>query len=210
MSAYRVHYDPTHLEAKRIVDSGALGQLQAFEGAFGFNAHPNQWRLTKQYGGGGSLMDVGIYPLNEIRWLANEEPSEFTAVAATRDHNSGRFAEVEQTLAWTMKFPSGIVASLSSTYGEDMPGFLRIHGDKGSLEITNAYNYQGVHLANLGGPTPIDLTTQGEQTFHFQLEAEHFADCIRTGAEVRTPGEEGLNDLLAIESIYKAAGTPIA
>jgi predicted dehydrogenase len=210
MCAYRVHYDPTHLEAKRIVDSGALGQLQAFEGAFGFNAQPHQWRLTKQYGGGGSLMDVGIYPLNEIRWLANEEPSEFTAVAATRDHNSGRFAEVEQTLAWTMKFPSGIVASLSSTYGEDMPGFLRIHGDKGSLEITNAYSYQGVHLANLGGPTPIDLTTQGEQTFHFQLEAEHFANCIRTGAEVRTPGEEGLNDLLAIESIYKAAGTPIA
>ena len=45
---------------------------------------------------------------------------------------------------------------------------------------------------------------------HFVLEAEHFANCIRTGATPRTPGEEGLHDMLAIEAIYKAAGTPIA
>ena len=56
MVGYRVHYDPTHLEAKRILQSGALGQIEGFEGAFGFNAAPNQWRLTRQYGGGGPLM----------------------------------------------------------------------------------------------------------------------------------------------------------
>jgi predicted dehydrogenase len=209
MIAYRVHYEPTHLEAQRIVQSGALGQLQAFEGAFGFNATPNQWRLTRQYGGGGPLMDVGIYPMNEIRWLLGEEPSAYTAVATTRDHASGRFAEVEQTLDWTMKFPSGIVAALGCTYGSDMPGFLRIHGDKSSLEITNAYSYQGPHMTNLGG-AHVDTITHGEATLHFQIEAEHFANCIRTGADPKTPGEEGLHDLLAIEAIYKAAGTPIA
>ena len=209
MIAYRVHYEPTHLEAQRIIQSGALGELQAFEGAFGFNATPNQWRLTRQYGGGGPLMDVGIYPMNEIRWLLGEEPTAFTAVATTRDHTSGRFADVEQTLDFTLKFPSGIVAALGCTYGSQMPGFLRIHGDKASLQIDNAYNYQGVHLSNLGGPH-VDITTQGEQTLHFQIEAEHFANCIRTGVTPKTPGEEGLHDLLAIEAIYKAAGTPIA
>jgi predicted dehydrogenase len=209
MIAYRIHYEPTHLEAQRIIQSGTLGELQAFEGAFGFNAKPNQWRLTRQYGGGGSLMDVGIYPMNEIRWLLGEEPSGFTAVATTRDHTSGRFAEMEQTLDWTMKFPSGIVAALGCTYGADMPAFLRIHGEKSSLELTNAYGYQGAHLANLGG-AHVDTTTKGEATLHFQIEAEHFANCIRTGTEPKTPGEEGLHDLLAIEAIYKAAGTPIA
>jgi predicted dehydrogenase len=210
MIAYRVHYDPTHLEAQRIIQSGALGQLQAFEGSFGFNASPNQWRLTRKFGGGGALMDVGIYPLNEVRWLTGEEPSAFTAVAATRDHASGRFSEVEQTLDFTLKFPSGIVAALGCTYGEDMPGFLRIHGDKGSLEITNAYSYQGPHLKTIGGDTHADTTTQGPQTLHFTLQADHFVDCVRTGAVPKTPGEEGLHDLLAMEAIYKAAGTPIA
>ena len=210
MIGYRVHYEPTHLEAQRIVQSGALGQLQAFEGSFGFNAAPNQWRLTRQFGGGGPLMDVGIYPMNEVRWLTGEEPSAFTAVATTRDHASGRFAEMEQTLDFTLKFPSGIVAALGCTYGEDMPGFLRVHGDKGSLEITSAYSYQGPHLTTIGGSTHADTTTQGPQTLHFTIEADHFADCIRSGAEPKTPGEEGLHDLLAMEAIYKAAGTPIA
>ncbi len=90
-----------------------------------------------------------------------------------------------------------------------MPGFLRIHGDKGALEINNAYNYTGVHLTSIAGDH-VDTASQGDQPMHFQLEAEHFANCIRTNTTPTTPGEEGLHDMLAIESIYKAAGTPIA
>lgn len=210
MIAYRVHYEPTHLEAKRLIDSGAIGQLESFEGSFGFNAQPGAWRLNRQLAGGGSLLDVGIYPMNEVRWLTGEEPVGFTAVATTRDRTSGRFAEVEQTLDFTVKMPSGIVAALGCTYGSSMPGFLRIHGERGTLELDPAYNYSGVHLRSLDGATHVDITSQGDSVFHFVLEAEHFANCIRTGAMPKTPGEEGLHDLLAIEAIYKAAGTPIA
>jgi predicted dehydrogenase len=42
------------------------------------------------------------------------------------------------------------------------------------------------------------------------LEGEHFAACIRNNKQPKSPGEEGLKDLVAIERIYKAAGTPIA
>ena len=42
-----------------------------------------------------------------------------------------------------------------------------------------------------------------------RLEADHFASCIRNNTEPKTPGEEGLKDLLAIEAIYRAAGTPL-
>jgi predicted dehydrogenase len=211
MIAYRIHYEPTHLEAKRLIDSGAIGQLQSFEGSFGFSAQPGAWRLTKKMAGGGSLMDVGIYPMNEIRWLTGEEPVGFTAVASTRDHTSGRFAEVEETLDFTIKMPSGIQAALGCSYGSSMPGYLRIHGERGTLEIDPAYDYSGVHLRGIQmRGQRIDITSQGNQTMHFQLEAEHFANCIRTNTEPQSPGEEGLHDMLAIESIYKAAGTPIA
>jgi predicted dehydrogenase len=210
MIAYRIHYEPTHLEAKRLIDSGAIGQIQAFEGSFGFNAAPNQWRLTRKYAGGGSLMDVGIYPLNEIRWLTGEEPTGFTAVATTRDHTSGRFAEVEQTIDFTIKMPSGIIAALGSTYGASMPGFLRIHGDKGTLEFAPAYDYDGIHLKSVGGSPGVDITSPGNSSTQFQIEAEYFANCIRTNTEPKTGGQEGLLDMLAMESIYKAAGTPIA
>jgi predicted dehydrogenase len=183
--------------------------VQAFEGSYGFNAGPNQWRLTRKYAGGGPLVDVGIYPLNETRWITGEEPIAFTAQAATRDTTSGRFAEVEQTLTFSVKYPSGIVATFNTTYGADMPGYLRIHGDRGSLQFSPAYDYTGVHLASLGGRNPIDITTP-RTVDQFQLEAEHFANCIRTGTDPLTGGEEGLKDLLAMEAIYKAAGTPMA
>jgi predicted dehydrogenase len=210
MIAYRVHYEPTHLEAQRLIQSGAIGQIESFEGAFGFNAQPNQWRLVRKMAGGGSLVDVGIYPLNEARWLAGEEPVSFTTVPTTRDHTSGRFAEMEQTLAWTVKFPSGIVGAFECTYGSQMPGFLRIHGDRGFLELSPAYNYTGAHLIGFGGGTRVDTATPGnDDSFEFKLEAEHFANCVRTGAEPKTPGEEGLKDMLAIEAIYRAAGTPM-
>jgi predicted dehydrogenase len=74
----------------------------------------------------------------------------------------------------------------------------------------NAYAYSNVRLRGIGGGQRVDITTPGDDTGHFALEAEHFASCIRSGAEPRTPGEEGLKDMLAIEAIYKAAGTPIA
>lgn len=211
MIAYRCHYDPTHLETERIIQSGAIGQIQAFEGGFGFNAPMhNFWRLDPKLAGGGPIMDVGIYALNAMRYFSREEPASFTAVVSTRDHTSHRFDGMEQTMEFTMTFPSGILASVGTSYGEDMPGFVRIHGDKGTIELGPAFDYTGIHLRSLNPKVHADATSPDEQTFHFQLEATHFAECVRTGATPRTPGEEGLKDLLAIEAIYRAAGHPIA
>ncbi len=209
MIAYRCHYDPTYLATEKVVQSGALGQIVSFEGAFGFNAHPDQWRLTRQFAGGGSLLDVGIYPLNAARFFSREEPESFTAVAATRDTTSGRFKEMEETLSFTTKFPSGISASMTSSYGAQVDGFFRINGEKGTIEIAPAFSYTGVHLKSWSPKILADSTSPDDDTFHFRLEAEHFADCIRQRREPRTPGEEGLADFLAMEAIYRAAGTPI-
>ena len=210
MIAYRCHFDPTHLETERLIQSGAIGTLQAFEGAFGFNAPlHNFWRLDPKLAGGGPIFDVGIYPMNAIRYFSREEPNAFTASVSTRDHTTDRFKGMEQTMEFTMAFPSGILASIGTSYGESMPGILRIHGDKGTLELAPAFDYTGIHLRSLAPGVQADATSPDEQTFHFQLEAAHFATCIRQNVTPRTPGEEGLKDLLAIEAIYRAAGHPL-
>jgi len=154
-------------------------------------------------------MDLGIYPLNAIRHVTGEEPTDFTAVAATRDLN-GRFAEVEQSLEWTMKFPSGIVASCGCSYGQRGPGFLTINGEKGYLEMEPAFNYEGLRLRGDLGDQQIEESGAGKLPFQFTLEADHFANCIRNNSEPESPGEEGLKDMVAIEAIYKAAGAPIS
>ena len=156
------------------------------------------------------MMDLGIYPLNAIRHITKEEPANITAVVSTRDQ-SGRFREVEESVEWTMKLPSGILASCGCSYGQSGPSFLTINGDAGSLVMNPGFNYDGNRLAGrLSTGKVIDMASPGRNPYQFAIEAEHFADCIRNDRTPRTPGEEGLKDMLAIESIYKAAGTPIA
>src|SRR2546422_5530995 len=74
MIAYRLHYEPLNLKAVKMIRDGALGKVETINGAFGFNSPPGEWRLTKKLGGGGSLLDVGIYVLNASRYLTGDEP----------------------------------------------------------------------------------------------------------------------------------------
>ncbi len=212
MIAYRCHYDPTYLEAERLIQSGAIGDLQSFEGAAGFIINdPNLWRLDPKLAGGGPLMDIGIYPLNAIRFFTREDPVQASAFVSTRDTTSGRFKGMEESMVFNLRFNSGILATVGTTYGANMPSYVRIHGTKGSLEISPAVDYTGIHLTSMGNKDlHVDTTSPMVDTFHFQLEAEHLAECIRTNKEPKTPGLEGLRDLSVMEAIYKAAGKPIA
>ncbi len=209
MIAYRVQYDPTWNQAIKMIESGEIGQIESFQGGFFGQMPAGQWRLNRNLAGGGSLLDLGIYPLNAIRHITREEPSKFTAQFSTREPN-GRFAEVEQSIEWSMKLPSGILASCGCSYGARGPSYLNINGEKGYLVMEPAFNYEGVHLHGEVEGKPVDQLSTGRHPYQFTIEAEHFADCVLNNKEPESPGDEGLKDMLAIEAIYKAAGAPIA
>ncbi len=209
MIAYRVQYDPLWLQAKQMIDEGALGQLESFQGGFFANMPAGAWRLTKEFGGGGSLLDLGIYPLNATRWLTGEEPASYSAITSTRDH-SGKFSQVEQSIEWTMTMPSGILSSNGCSYGSTGPSILSINGEQGYLQFLPAYNYDGLRMFGMVNRKPVDISSPGKIPYQFTIEADYFADCIRNNRQPKTAGEEGLKDMLAIEAIYRAAGTPIA
>ena len=207
MIAYRVHYDPTFAQMRDMIQSGAIGQVKSCEGAF--PGRGAGWRIDRKYAGGGSLMDLGIYPLNSTRFVLGEDSTEFSAMVATRsDHVA--LQGIEETVQWITRFPSGILAFGSSSYGETGPNYLKVIGNKGVLTMDAAYGYQGLHLSGSTTNGPVDVPSTGKAPFQFTLEAEHFADCVRNNTPPKTPGEEGLADLVAMEAIYKAAGTPIA
>lgn len=212
MIAYRLHYDPTWKHAFDLIRSGELGQVESFMGGYWGFQPAEAWRVNRKLAGGGSLMDLGIYPLNCIRYLTGEEPSTYAAMVATREH-SPRFSEVEQSVEWSMKFPSGIIGSCASSYGASGPALMRINCEKGYLELGNCFTYDGIHLKGQIGSgstaRQIEDNGTGKRPFQFTLEADHFSDCIRNNREADTPGEEGLKDMLAMEAIYKSAGTPL-
>jgi predicted dehydrogenase len=211
MIAYRLHYEPTTLRAIQLIRDGHLGTVQAIVSANGFNIKPGEWRATKTMGGGGPLLDVGIYELNAARYLTGEEPVGFTAAVSTIDHD-GRFETVEENTAWTMKFPSGAMGSCNTTYGAGMPGFYRVYGSKGWLEV-DVFSYQNLHLrANYRSDDPnappvvVDELNPEKDPKQFVREADHFSECILEDREPNTPGEEGLRDMQYMQQIYRAAG----
>jgi predicted dehydrogenase len=208
MIAYRCHYEPTNLKAIRLIREGALGHVQAIESSFGFNIAPGEWRYNKKLAGGGPLFDVGIYSLNACRYLTGEEPDHLSGNASVIDHD-GRFDEVEENLSWAMRFPSGIVASCSTTYGANMPGYYRVYGSKGWLQVDNAFVYEGLHLRAEYSGTKIDELNPARDPSHFVAEAEHFSNCIQKGLTPQSPGEEGLRDMRLITEIYRSAGITI-
>jgi predicted dehydrogenase len=215
MIAYRLHYEPLHLKAVKLIKDGALGRVGTINGAFGFDAAPGAWRLNKTLAGGGSVFDVGIYVLNASRYLTGEEPVGFTAVASTIDQD-GRFAMVEENVSWTTKFPSGTLATGSSTYGTQMPGYFKVFGPKGWIAMDPAFNYDGMRLRakfSAGGKgvpdIEIDESNSEKDPAQFTREANHFSECVMTNQRPKSSGEEGLRDMKYIFDIYQAAGVKL-
>jgi predicted dehydrogenase len=210
MIAYRMHYEPYTLKTIELIKSGALGKVHAIDSANGFNIAQGEWRTQRSLAGGGPLMDVGIYCLNATRYLTGEEPVAFTAVA-TSNKEDERFKDIEENLSWTMRFPSGTVASCSTTYGAQMPSYAKVFGANGWLEFDN-FNYEGQHITaayrkDRNSPaTKIDDASTLHDPSQVIDQVNHFTSCILQNQTPGTPGEEGLKDMRSIESIYKAAG----
>ena len=158
-------------------------------------------------------MDMGVYSLNAFRYLTGEEPIELKAYSSVIDHD-GRFDTVEENVSWTMKFPSGAVASCNTTYGASMNGFYRVHGSMGFLYAEPAFSYEGLHftasLSNPAGgkPTIIDEPNTNKDPSQFTAQADYFSDCILEDKTPKTAGEEGFLDLQYMSKIYESAGLP--
>src|SRR5256714_9397672 len=203
MIAYRCRYEPYNREAIRIAQSGDLGPTQMILADAGFKmGDPTVWRLNKQLAGGGSLMDIGIYALNATRYLTGQEPTEVNAMIYSTPGDP-RFKQVEEHVNFQLRFPNGILANCSSSYGYFHQSRHVVMGTKGRLIMDPATWYTGLRMWIERDNTieEHDLPTVD----HFASEMDHMSDCITQNKEPLTPGEEGLHDLTIIQAIYESA-----
>jgi len=205
MVAYRCRYEPYNQEAIRVARSRELGTVKVILADAGFAMKdPNVWRLKKGLAGGGSLMDIGIYALQAARYLTGEEPSEVNAMMYSTP-NDPRFKEVEEAINFQLRFPSGILANCTSSYGYAWQSHYRVVTSEGWLEMDPATAYSGlrmrVHRGNVTEEKDLPVVD------HFAAEMEHMSDCVMQNKEPLTPGEEGLRDLTIMHALYEAANT---
>jgi predicted dehydrogenase len=195
--AYRLQFEPHHLEMMKMARAEKFGPVKLIEASFGFRiGDPNQWRLKNALSGGGALMDVGIYALQAARYITGEEPIDVTAFETKTEKK--KFAKVDESVFWTLKFPSGVMANCGCNYVSDDMDRVRVFAEEGWFELEPAYEYSGLKGRTSDGPLKI------KQTNHFAVEMDEFAKCILEGNPTKVPGEEGLRDVRVLTAIYES------
>jgi predicted dehydrogenase len=219
MIAYRAPFEPHNREAIRMIRAGEIGPVREIVADHGRPLEPkkpaDEWRAQAALAAGGSLYDIGIYSLNGARYLTGEEPIELRATFRKPPGSpgpDGRPVDVDQGIAWTMRFPSGAIAHCTSAYDFANVKRIQVMGEKASLALDPATEYEGNRLLvrrETGQMEP----KLGESSEQFVGELDEFAMAIRENREPRHgSGREGLQDVRLMQLIYEAArtGRPVA
>jgi predicted dehydrogenase len=189
MVAYRCRYEPFNQEVIRMAREQELGPVKVVVADHGFSiGDPTQWRLKRELAGGGSLMDFGIYSLQAARYVTGEEPVEIAAMTYTTPGDE-RFKEVEETINFQLRFPSGALANCSSSYGYSGQNRYRVVTSKGWFELEPATSYTGLRLRVRRGNVLEERTLP--QRDHFALEMDHLSECVMDANPRSPPARKG-------------------
>jgi predicted dehydrogenase len=144
--------------------------------------------------------------------MLGEEPVEVYA-QIVNPQDDARYGEVEETIAFMLRFPSGAIANCAASYGAHESKDMRIRLEKGWIDVENAFAYKGQRMRIARREGDFELVEEPRLEFkdQFMLEIDHFARCVRDGRDPETPGEEGLRDQVLMEALYRSAreGTPV-
>jgi predicted dehydrogenase len=202
---YRLQFEPNNLECVRLAREKVLGDVRVIDANFGFAiGDPNQWRLKRDLAGGGALLDVGIYCLQTTRMLTGEDPVWISAAETKTD--PVKFKEVDETISWTMKFPSGVITNCVSTYAANGLAGFRAATTRGWFGLDPAYFYNGNRGRRSDGPE-INIPVADQ----FATELDDFADCIIHKRQTKVSGEMGVADVKYLMAVYESIkkGRPV-
>ena len=114
---------------------------------------------------------------------------------------------MEESVSFTLRFPSGVIASCLTSYGPYNSKSMRLHLEGGTVELPDIFAYRGQRMLVLRKQDGV--ATRAERKIahrnQFALEMDHFSRCILDDRVPHTPGEEGLQDQVLTAAIYRAA-----
>jgi len=166
------------------------------------------WLINSDVAAGGPLMDLGVYCVNTTRWLVDEDPIEVDARSWRRDPTT--FRDVEQGIAFTLRFPSGLVAQATSSYGAVLSSHLFIQGTKGWLSLAPAFTFDEERklTGKIAGKW---IQRKFAVVDEFVPELDAFAGAIQRGAPIEPSGDQGHRDVIILNMAYESAkkATPV-
>jgi predicted dehydrogenase len=210
MYGFNHRYHDSVREAKRIIDSGELGDVLDMRGVYGKSkiiSFESDWRTKREYAGGGILLDQGIHMVDMMRFFVRDE---FTQISSVVSSDHYRY-DVEDNAYALMRTDAGVVAMLQSSATQWRHRFnLEITLSRGAIALTglltNSKSYGAEKITVVrrhedDAGEPWEQTTKYPHDSSFRDEVFDFGDAI-TGERTVDTGSS-LEALKTMELVYR-------
>lgn len=199
MEAFMYKFHPQWIKVKKMINSGEIGKLKTIQSSFSFfDDNPKSIVNNKEYGGG-SLMDIGCYPISVSRFLFDEEPK---SVSASIEYHPD--FKVDILASVIMDFEHGTSTFFSSIQMIDHQ-MVKIFGEKGSIEFEIPFNPPAdqpvrIWLVNQDVKKEIEF----EVCDQYSLQLDMFSLAIVEGKKVPIGLEDAVDNMIVIEKIEES------
>jgi len=226
MVDYTVRFMPARLRMKRLLDSGAIGEVVHVTAGQLIGSLGGGW-LASPAQGGGPVLYIGTHVLDQVLWSVGK-PVERVFAEVNRPQADG----VEADALATLRFAGGAVAQVvTSQRLGGRYGWLDLFGTAGRMHVeweshtltiqssvVDAYrDLTEVHVPVEAGLPRMDVNTRVSVVTHFYIRAwagalAEFCAAIRDGRDPSITGEDGVRVLEVTDAIFESGrtGLPVA
>ncbi|TVY10073.1 Gfo/Idh/MocA family protein [Paenibacillus cremeus] len=201
--AFMYRYHPRYAMVRDIIASGEIGDIRGIHGAFTFNSAANKANVRfKNFMGGGSLYDVGVYPITAARMILGREPEAATMHAFfSPEHDN-----VDMMASGLLEFSGGVALTFDCGMWSSGRNTLEILGTDGRIEFSRAY----VVGLNEGDNFAV-ITKEGRREVevpkvnHYALQADAFARCVMYGEPLPYPASDSIANMRVVDACLTSA-----
>lgn len=199
MEAFMYKYHPQWVKVKDMINKGDIGELKTIQSSFSFFDDNANSIVNKKEFGGGSLMDIGCYPISISRFLFDAEPK---SVMAQIEYDPKFKVDILSSVI--LDFEHGTSSFFSATQLIENQE-VHIFGTKGSIKFEIPFNpppNKSVKIWLIRDD--IKKEYEFEVCDQYTLQADVFSLAILEDQKVSTDLNDAVNNMKIIEKIIES------
>jgi predicted dehydrogenase len=199
MDGFMWPHHPRTAKIRQLLDRGAVGRVERVTATFSFPLPPDPSNIRLQpQTAGGSLLDVGCYPVYGIRWAFGAELVKAYAVARYR-HG------VDVEMSGLLTLADGRVGALDCAFTLPYRTWMEITGSDGTVFIPNLWvpDAKAAYTVQRGDHAPEVVTVEGHDQIACMLD--DFSGAVLRGEPVKPDPEEAVRSLQVMDALARSA-----